>query len=83
MALAAAGACSRPLCRTAGVNLPVIPDSHEGAIIDQTGMVIGFKVTLPCYYGRSRFARSQQLLYPGGHQLAPTATIFYPKGVKQ
>jgi sarcosine oxidase, subunit beta len=28
----AAGAYSRPLCKTAGVDLPVIPDSHEGAI---------------------------------------------------
>jgi sarcosine oxidase subunit beta len=28
----AAGAYSRPLCQTAGVDLPVTPDSHEGAI---------------------------------------------------
>ena len=30
----AAGAYSRPLCATAGVNLPVFPDSHEGAITE-------------------------------------------------
>ncbi|BBO71695.1 hypothetical protein DSCA_56250 [Desulfosarcina alkanivorans] len=30
----AAGACSGPLCRTAGVVLPVTPDSHEGAITE-------------------------------------------------
>lgn len=30
----AAGAYSRPLCRTAGVDIPVIPDSHEGAITE-------------------------------------------------
>jgi sarcosine oxidase subunit beta len=30
----AAGAYSRPLCLTAGVDLPVTPDSHEGAITE-------------------------------------------------
>lgn len=30
----AAGAYSGPLCRTAGVVLPVVPDSHEGAITE-------------------------------------------------
>jgi len=30
----AAGAYSRPLCATAGVDLPVFPDSHEGAITE-------------------------------------------------
>ncbi len=30
----AAGAYSRPLCTTAGVEMPVIPDSHEGAITE-------------------------------------------------
>jgi sarcosine oxidase, subunit beta len=30
----AAGAYSRPLCRTAAVDLPVFPDSHEGAITE-------------------------------------------------
>lgn len=30
----AAGAYSRPLCRRAGVDIPVIPDSHEGAITE-------------------------------------------------
>ena len=30
----AAGAYSRPLCATAGVDLPVTPDSHEGAITE-------------------------------------------------
>ena len=30
----AAGAHSAPLCRTAGIDLPVIPDSHEGAITE-------------------------------------------------
>lgn len=30
----AAGAYSNPLCRTANVNVPVVPDSHEGAITE-------------------------------------------------
>jgi len=30
----AAGANSRPLCKTAGVDVPVLPDSHEGAITE-------------------------------------------------
>ncbi len=30
----AAGAYSRKLCKTAGVDIPVIPDSHEGAITE-------------------------------------------------
>jgi sarcosine oxidase subunit beta len=31
----AAGAYSRELCATAGVDIPVTPDSHEGAITDR------------------------------------------------